>query len=238
MSTTPGFWRRQFLLPPTRAQTVWDLLMGCALPLGCLAVERILFGRMSFPFRGSLFGPFQVFSTGFILTEVLILGLWLVLRRKLGRSAGYFAGPLLAGWFFALALGLLLLPASALGLFVVIGLFGFSPWLTAFTFLRNWKLACTLSRSAGGVRRLWLGVAGIIFALTPALALHARAGYLVRRLIESPHSTGRIEQARHFPLFPVQELADAWDREEDPDRRAALSEAHYALTGSRIQPLR
>lgn len=232
MSDRPGFWRRQFLLPPTSAQTTWDVLFGIVLPLGCLLGDQILFGKDNPVFEGSVFGQWRLLCYGFILTEVLLLGLWLLLRRRTTRSAAYFAGPLLAGWIFSLVLALALFPFSLIGLLVVIGVLGFSPWLTTFAFYRNWKMARTLS---GGRRRFWMSVAGIIFALTPALALQSWGDRLARRLIESPQSSRRVEQAARFPLFPADRLVSAWRRERDPERKIALSRAHERLTGKPIE---
>jgi hypothetical protein len=236
MSAIVGFWRRQFLLPPTRAQTVWDVLTGMLLPLACLAGDRMLFGRMNHLFVGSIFGPARIFCYGFILTEVVLLGLWILLRRRLRRSAGYFTGPLLAGWLFCGVAGLALLPLSVVGVIVVVGVLGFSPWFTGFAFFRNWRMARALSETAGGSGRFRLTLAGIVFAVTPALVLHTRGEYLVRRLVETPASERRLEQARRFPLFPLRELVGAWKVEPDPGRRAALSNAHLALTGSPLDP--
>jgi hypothetical protein len=236
MSATPGFWRRQFRLPPTGAQTAWDLLFGMVLPLACLAGDRILFGRVRHLFNGSIFGPARIFCYGFILTEVVLLGLWILLRRKLTRSAGYFSGPLLAGWFFSLLAGLYLFPFSIVGLVVVIGVLGFSPWFAGFAFFRNWRMARLLSGTPGGSGGRWLTLAGILFAVTPAIALQARAEYLVRRLVEIPSSERRLAEALRFPLFPVEALIEAWRAEPDPVRKAALSNAHALLTGSPIPP--
>ncbi|HLF93304.1 MAG TPA: hypothetical protein VJB14_07575 [Planctomycetota bacterium] len=177
MSTRPGFYGRQFLLPPSRAQTVWDLLFGILLPLGCLAGDRLLFGRSAIVapgrlFEGSIFGGAAPAAYTFILTEVGLLALWILLRRKVTGSAAFFAGPLLAGWGFSLVLAIGLLPLSLVGLIVVIGVLGFSPWLTCFAFYRNWKMARLLCADhVSRTRRLLLSLAGIVFAVTPALAV-------------------------------------------------------------------
>ena len=237
MSTRPGFWRRQFFLPPTRSQAVFDLLFGVALPLGCLAGDHLFFGlhlHHDF-FDESIFGPAQAFAYGFILTESLILAAWILLRRWLTRSAAWFAGPLLAGWFFAFAIALILFPFSLVGLVAIIGALGFSPWFTGFVFFRNWRMARVLAPESSRSRRLWLAIAGIVFAITPALAIHARGDYLVRRLVENPLSSRRLEQASRFPLLRTNVLVEAWRCERDPDRKLALSRAHERLTGEPIE---
>lgn len=172
MSTRPGFYRRQFLLPPSRAQTVWDLIFGILLPLGCLLADRIVFGGPHPFLEGSIFGGAAPAAYTFILTEVCLLALWILLRRKVTGSAAFFAGPLLAGWGFSLILAIGLLPLSLVGLIVVIGVLGLSPWLTWFAFYRNWKMARLLCADhVSRKRRLLLSLAGIVFAVTPALAV-------------------------------------------------------------------
>jgi hypothetical protein len=227
MSTRPGFWRRQFLLPPTRAQAAWDVLFGIALPLGCLTVDRILFGgnHRTF-FDGSIFGPTQIFAYGFIVTQVTILAAWMLLRRWLTRSAAYFTGPLLAGWIFSLVVGLILLPFSVFGLLVVIGALGLSPWLTGFVYFRSWRMARALAPPSSRSRRFWLSIAGLAFAITPALALQVRAEYLIRRL----------GQASRFRLIPTAERVEAWAFEQDAERKVALSQTHERLIGLPIRP--
>lgn len=179
MDDEPGFWRRQFRLPPTSRQTMWDVLFGICLPLACLAGDRVLFwggrfiGHGDDPVGWSLFGDFAVLAYAFIVTEVLLLGLWILLRRKLTRSSAFFSGPFLAAWLFSLLLATVLLPVSVVGLVLVIGILGFSPWLTFFAFFRNWRMTRLLSSDhVSKRRRFWLTVAGVVFAVTPALALH------------------------------------------------------------------
>lgn len=176
MSSRPGFWRRQFLLPPSTAQTVWDAIFGILMPLVCLAGDWALFGRNGL-FEGSIFGRYRVLAHTFILTQVALLGLWLLLRRKASASAAYFSGPFLAGWVFSLGAGFVLLPFSLVGLLVLVGALGLTPLFTFFTFYRNWKMARLLC--AGHVsepKRLLLTLAGIVFALAPALGFHAAGG--------------------------------------------------------------
>lgn len=198
MEREPGFWRRQFRVPPTSGQTIWDALFGIVLPLGCLAGDRIIFGKGWFaghgedPFGRSIFGELAVLAYTFILTEVGLLALWLLFRRKLSRSAAFFSGPFLAAWIFALVLGAVFFPFSVVGLIFLVGILGFSPWLTFFAFFRNWKMARLLSREhVSGRRRFWLTLAGIVFAITPALALQVQKDRLVAWL-DQPSEFHRI----------------------------------------------
>jgi len=178
MNTGIGFWRRQFLLPPTRPQTFCDLVFGILLPLGCLAADQVLFGRTPLAddshslFVGSVFGNMAVLAYTFIGTEVALLAFWMLLRRKIARSSAFFAGPLLAGCLFSLVVAVFLLVPSLIGLVIIIGALGLCPWLTCFSYYRNWKLARTLARGSGSTgRTFWFSLAGMVFAITPALAL-------------------------------------------------------------------
>jgi hypothetical protein len=189
MDHEPGFWRRQFRVPPTPGQTFWDLLFGIFLPLGCLAADRVIFGNGWLaghgedPIGASIFGDLAVLAYTFILTEVGLMTLWLLFRRKLTRSAAFFSGPFLAGWVSALALAMIFFPFSVLGMIFVVGILGFSPWLTCFAFFRNWKMARLLSMDhVSGRKRFWLSVAGIVFVMTPAIALQSQKDHLPSKL--------------------------------------------------------
>jgi hypothetical protein len=170
MSRPFGFWRRQFLLPPTQAQSTSDVLAGIALPVAWLAVDQLLLGDYRFFHSRGYVGTLWTMAYAFILTEVGLLGLWLLLRRRVHRSAVFFSGPLLAGWVFSSVAALLLLPISMVGLMFAVGILGLTPWLTAFSFFRNWKMCRLL---AGGRRWPLLTMAGIIFAITPAILAEA-----------------------------------------------------------------
>lgn len=161
----PGFWSRQFAGEPTRAQTRFDLLLGALLPIFCIVADPIVFCGYD-----SIVARYRWLAYAFIAIEIVVLLLWLFLRRRLAGSAAFFVGPLLAGGVFALLIGLGILPISFLGLLVLIGVLGFTPFFTSIVFLRNGVRALAQSRPhCGPPARLALILAGILFIGTPSL---------------------------------------------------------------------
>src|SRR5687768_12115342 len=111
----------------TTRQRVFDAVAGIALPLVCLITDPGVFAGW----------PYRPVAYTFIGTEIVVLAAWLVLERRLQTSALFFAGPLVAGGGFAFALGVALLPLSVFGLLLLIGILGFTPFFTAFSFARG-----------------------------------------------------------------------------------------------------
>lgn len=102
--------------------------VGIFLPLICLAFDPIVF-RTSFggePFLAS----YKIVGYGFISLSTFALAVWLPHRR----FPSLFCGFLAAGCLFAIILGIVLFPISVFGLSTMIGILGFSPFLTAATF--------------------------------------------------------------------------------------------------------
>jgi len=161
----------------TRKQRIFDGVSGVALPLVCLLADPGVF-------RGWSYRP-VVYS--FILTEVVILGAWLLLQKRLQGSSLFFAGPLAAGGGFALALGVALLPLSLFGLLLLIGVLGFTPFFTAVAFLRNgWRAFLRGKAGRGGTTVAAVVLAGVLFAATPSIAvLYAGLGGTVGSMAES-----------------------------------------------------
>jgi hypothetical protein len=160
-----GFWRRQFAGEPTRAQTRFDLIVGVLLPLFCLVADPIVFSRYD-----SILTRYRWLAYTFIVIEVVVLGLWLALRRRLTGSAAFFVGPLGAGGVFAFLIGLGILPISVVGMLVVIGVLGFTPFFTSVVFFRNGVRALARSRGQGSPgARVAIILAGILFIGTPSL---------------------------------------------------------------------
>jgi hypothetical protein len=178
----PGFWKRQFGGEPTRAQTVADLFLGLFLPLLCLVFDPVVFRGFD-----RILSHYRWIAYAFMGAELCTLALWLLLRRRLGGSAVFFAGPLLAGGVFALILGLGMLPLTLFGLFMVIGFLGFSPFFTATVFFRNGVRALRRSGNRlGWFSRGVLLAAGVLFIGTPSMAvLHFRHHETLPQLLEA-----------------------------------------------------
>jgi hypothetical protein len=62
---------------------------------------------------------------------------WFALNRHLTAFSAPIGGILIAGGIFSLAVGVRILPYTLIGLIVLIGAAGFTPFLTAFVYFRS-----------------------------------------------------------------------------------------------------
>jgi hypothetical protein len=170
------FWERQFAGIPTRQQTVFDLLFGILAPITCLIFDPGIFRGGMLADSGVL-GNFQWFAYFACIMQVFTLRSWLQVGEDFEGWLGAIAGILLAGAICAGLVGILILPLSLLGLFVLIGAFGFIPFLTAIVFARNAFRALRLARehtsSSGFLGMLVLGMV-IAIAVPAAPQLYAQ----------------------------------------------------------------
>src|ERR1041385_5330569 len=131
-----GFWARQFAEVSTEKQDFFDVLFGIILPVICLVVDPIVFQGGFFGERPWL-GRFQLFAYLFCGLQIGIFLCWRTLARHLAPAAGVIGGVLMAGALFSFVLGVLILPLTLIGLIILIGIVGFTPFLTSFVYLRT-----------------------------------------------------------------------------------------------------
>jgi hypothetical protein len=239
----PTFWARQFDEKPTRAQTVFDVCAGIILPVVCLVFDPVVF-RAGWGF-GPLLGRFKLFTYALIAIEIAALAAWLALRGRAGVWTGPLGGVVMAGAYFSLVVGVVLLPFSLLGLMLFIGVLGFSPFLAALVYWRNGRLARRESaRFLTAGQRKWLPVAAGVLALAlPALAQLEVSRLVARLLPELAGADAARAEAAARRLRLVGWIADAdldglvWDyaRETDAARKDRLARAYRQATGGDIE---
>ncbi len=102
---------------------------------------------------------------------MLALSVWIFAGPCFGRWSGVFGGALFVGALIAGVVGLGLFVFSVIGLLVVIGMLGFTPFLTCFTFWRNTRAAVRQANASEGKWSvLCVFLAGVLLAvLIPAL---------------------------------------------------------------------
>lgn len=240
------FWQRQFGLRSTLGQKVFDVMAGAILPIVCVWCDPIVFTGAEPPGIGSPFSAYAVGGYLFIFLEILVLLLYLLLGRRLGVLRGFLGGMLAAGAVSACLLGLAILPLTVIGLFLLIGFLGLSPFLTSFVFGRN-----ALRALHGGDRQGHPGVRWIVAILGAALALGAplaaqrEINQLVSHLSQA-ESGERPEQrateiecarcvTRWVGIGSVDRLVDAYDQETDPAAKQRLADVYHEITGRDIE---
>lgn len=224
------FWQRQFVSPATTKQVVFDVLIGIVLPILCVVADPIVFRAV---FGAPVLGSYRLFGYLTISMGIVTLAFWLVRRR----ASAFLGGMLLGYALFSFLLGIVLLPLSLIGLLLFIGIFGLSPFLTGFSFLRN------------GVRVLRMGDATTVFArmlvicgliasiavpLAPQVAATQRLEESIARLKSgNPGETATaLTTLRMRGMFiDLDRLVWIYQKEEDPSVKQRLASAYEQLTG-------
>src|SRR5262245_24122976 len=130
-----GFWQRQFSPQQTRSQLIFDMIFGVHGPVICFLADPIVFKSMLLP--PALYPDYQFFVYLVTLLQVPFLAMWLLYGTRFKSAGLIVGGALMAGALFSFFIGVMILPFSLLGLLWLIGIFGFTPFLTAFVYFRN-----------------------------------------------------------------------------------------------------
>ena len=223
--------------PTGRAATLFRnpvtaVALGIVLPLICIAFDPIVFRTT---FGQPILGSYKVSGYGFMALSMLVLAAWLSVRRL----PSLFCGFLFGGCVFAVVLGVALLPMSVIGLFAIIGILGFSPFLTAATF---WYSAKNARDVAGDRFKPALAAfAFFIFIALPigtqAYALHTTEQAIDMLVVGSEQSAERA--IRHLEMLGLALDADVlvwrYDQTDSEMARDRLASAYTELTGNNIQ---
>jgi hypothetical protein len=231
-----SFFGRQFAPETTAAQIRFDIACGFLLPLACLYFDPLVFRA---GFGEPLMGRFLVVSELAMGLALGSLAAWLLVERPSSLLAGFLAG----GAVFAGLLGLVMLPYTLIGSIYLIGLLGFSPFVTAFVFGRNAARAYRRSRRTRS--RGWvLGVAALGLAVSCAGPWAAQAYVdteseraLAKALSPDPAlaADGLAGLKRFCRLTGYLDLSDIYDDEQDETRRQRLRAIERALRRERIR---
>jgi hypothetical protein len=130
------FWRRQFGANVTTGQRKFDWLFGVILPVACFFFDPIVFNRGSFH-EGPILAGAKDFAYALSFASVMGTMAWLIWGERLRSFSIALSGLFAVSAGIALMIGLAIAPYSLLGLIIVIGVFGFTPFFTSFVLLRN-----------------------------------------------------------------------------------------------------
>jgi hypothetical protein len=186
-------------------------------------------------FDSAYLGDYQAFSYAAIAVSCALLSIHLseMPLRPVFRVA--IAGGLLASAVFALALGVILLPYSIVGIFFLIGLLGFTPFLTSWTYARTGLAAF---RKAEGVpHRSLIALAGMTSFFAIAGGFHMIVEHSMTQALgalDSPNAESRtasITTIRRWNyLFGHQRLIAAHRQSRSEAHRRGLADAYQTLT--------
>lgn len=129
-----------------RANWYYDLIWGVLMPVICLLCDPGFFKQPVADSPLSMPVNFNLLAYCTFGLQMVAMLIWLIAAPK--RAAGVLAGIFVVGVGIAILVGLLLLPASAVGILVLgLGIMGFTPFLTAGTFYRRARDAMSVGRS-------------------------------------------------------------------------------------------
>jgi hypothetical protein len=236
-----SFWERQFSASSTPPQTIFDVVFGILMPIICFYFDPgIIRGDFAFPVASA------VFIYTFSLIAVVTLALWLVSAHRTGSLSGVFGGVFLCGALCSFVIGVIILPLTLIGIFVIIGFLGFVPFVTGFVYVRNGVRAIN-SRNAA-IKRPDL-VAEIAISALLVIGLPAVAHWGINKAVAQsideilsgdPSSTeGAAQRVRVFsPVADagnLDRLVREYEFESDKERKERLAKAYMQVTGTPIE---
>jgi hypothetical protein len=240
------FWKSLFSLIITNRQNIFDVVFGVIAPVLCLVFDPFVFTGMAYIYVGSFLASYRIFFYLAISFGIVGLIVWLVFSRKLNSQwNSYFIGVLFLGALLAFALGLLLLPFSLIGINLLIGIFGFTPFLTGFVYLRNGIRASkknTLSQKSSWI----IIILGITSILTIPTFVQWKTSQIVSHGTELILSGNKesveigikiLKNAYWCNNSCYDGIVNAYSTEEDSERRLVLANSYQELSGLNIESL-
>jgi hypothetical protein len=216
--------------------TAFSIAFGIIAPIVCFALKPVLLPGDVFELPGLRFiNIFWIFGYGVIGLGIASLAIWLWRGPRLGAWCGIVAGDLLACALFAAGLGIVLLPFSVIGLFAIIGVLGFVPFLTAATFGGNAIRAFRHARRLMGEPKAWATmVLGAWLVVGVPGALQSWASLTVRqamRDVARGEASGMARLRSWYRFAHRDRLVWAYAAERDPVSKERLAGTYRELTG-------
>jgi hypothetical protein len=235
-----GFWKRQFQKESTESQRRFDWIFGVVLPVICFVADPVVFkgGLADEPFLGT----FKPLAYVLSFVSVMAMAAWLIWGAKLKWLNAFLAGLFAVGGVISLAVGIVLLPVSLLGLLILIGILGFTPLLTALVFLRNSARAFDAAKPFFEKRVL---INSFMLSAVFSVALPTVLNIQIKRALDAMrHGDAATVRAQAKNLKYVAPLADldglarqyAFSKDEhNKEKRAAIAEVYKELTGEDVK---
>jgi len=236
------FWARQFAADSTTSQDAFDVICAVVLPIFVLVADPVVFRVRAFGV--AILGDFQLVAYVVAAISMGVFLAWRTFQTRVSRFGAAFAAVFFLSAICAGVIGLAILPYSLIGLMVLIGLLGFTPFFTAFVFLRNGVRAARFGQSASSFRR-WLAMmaAGVLVVILPvvvsvridtaiASSVHT---IIVGDLVDARDAANRLERYPFVPDKYRHQLVEAYWREVNPFKRAMLKRICEDITGDEIR---
>jgi len=239
-----GFWRRQFAPTVTRPQVIFDVVFGAIGPILCFVFDPIVFrSGMGDP---PLLADYRNFVYLFSGLQITLLGFWLLTGPGQQVWNQLIGGMMLCASIFCLGVGLVLTPFSLFGLFLYgIGIFGFTPFLTALVYLRNSSRALRAGKAgSAGFAGVLVPVSGIVLVAGLPLLLSIQIQLMVSRAVteiiegDPQHAifaAHRLAPLSFFAGSELDQIVNAYSSATDEKRRQLLKSCYQEITGESIE---
>jgi hypothetical protein len=239
-----GFWRRQFAPRVTRPQIIFDITFGVIGPILCFVFDPLVFrdGMGGAP----LLSDYRNFVYLFSGLQMALLCCWLLTGPGWRGWNNLIGGMLLCGGIFCAVVGLGLAPFSLFGLLLYgVGIFGFTPFLTAIVYLRNSRRALRAETvGAAGLADALIPVSGMLLVAGLPLLLSIQIHLMVSRGVseilegDSQHATfaaHRLAPLRFFAGSELDQIVNAYAAASDDRRKELLKSCYQVITGESIE---
>lgn len=217
----------------------FEVICGILLPIVCVVADPIVFKHSAL--FGGLGGPLFPWGAVVGYMEILIgvTALTIFLWRR--PASPFLAGILLVGTAFSLLLGIILFPFSLLGLFFVIGVLGFSPFLSFIVFARACRQVwsdCLISQTKKRVAT-YAGV-GVLWASALPIAAQITVDAFVKSAVQQILAGEADEKTRELlRVFnwatDFDPLVTAYQAEKEESKKQYLAEVYEEISGTTIE---
>ena len=232
------FWKRQFQTETTKPQKVFDGFFGIFLPAICFLFDPIVFRTNG---GAPLAGEYKSFAYILSFVSIMTLLAFMLWGKKLKWLNGFTSGIFAAGAIISLIIGIGLFPFSLMGLIILIGVLGFTPFLTAFVYWRNAvRAAKTVASDLGsGLLARMIILAAMFAVIVPALInikiknglntlQNGNAGEIRRTAQRLKYVAPLIDFSRLYLRY------DASGNRLENEENRALAESYKMLTSKEI----
>jgi len=234
-----GFWKRQFRPRATNTQKGFDWAFGVVLPLICMMADPIVFKGHGLAHGSPVLGSAKPFAYLLSFISIFIMVGWLLLGNRLKSSGALVAGTFFAGSAISFVVGVVLLPLSLIGMFMLIGFLGFTPLFSAFVYLRNGFRAYR-SAEVFLENRIRLGITLLagLFSLTIPYVVNREINAYVSEMVGGNAAIiySHAERIKYFaPLVDFSRLGGHYCNSPDSKEHQALTEVYQRFTGGSIE---
>ncbi len=167
------YWVGQFDAPGTRRQQAFDVIFGLVMPVVCMIFDPIVFKGSDALSGEGMLSELQWFAYSGLAIELIVLESWLLYGGRLGRWRDVFGGIMLGGAIVAALIAVTIFPLSLIGLLLLVGTLGFTPFLTSLVLARNAARALARGNddSPRPGRRFRMGL-GLLILSTVVIVAH------------------------------------------------------------------